>query len=159
MLEMKLFGRLLLAGSLLVVAASTSRATDDDYLTYAEFIAAVEAGSVKSVSVDQFSSISGSRTIGGQDRPFRSYAATGSANDVLLMRLLNQQGVEIKNSPDNHSDLNTATLITGLLMVGIPIVTLLIIIRVSVKLSRVRKEVAALNKLLSEDFHDGDSGY
>jgi hypothetical protein len=159
MLEMKQVIRGLLAAGLILAAAASSLAADEDFLTYADFIAAVEAGSVKSVSLDRVSSITGTRTVGGQDRPFKCLAETGSANDVLLMRLLNQKGVDIDHSPMKQVELDTGTIVAGLLMIVLPIMTLLIIVRVSMKVSRVRKEVAALSQLLSDDFHDEHSGY
>jgi hypothetical protein len=156
---MKLFVRGLLAGSLFLIVASASFAADEDFLSYADFIAAVEDGSVKSVSFDRLSSISGTHTVGGQDRRFKCIAEFGSANDVLLVRLLNQKGVVIDHSPSKQVELDTGTIVAGLLMIVLPIVSLLMIFRISMKLSRVRKEVAALNQLLSDDFHDEHSGY
>ena len=61
---------------------------DSDYLSYDDFIRAVEAGHIKAVTLDKFSSINGTQVVGGVEKPFHSYAETGGANDPLLLRFL-----------------------------------------------------------------------
>jgi ATP-dependent Zn protease len=146
----------LVAACLVLMHAPSAKAGDDDYLTYAEFIAAVDAGSVKSVSVDHFSSITGTRNVGGQERQFRTFADTGSANDVLLIRLLNEKGVRLSIADKDQDRFSLVTGIVGLVMLFVPILTLLIVFRISWKLSRVRKDVTALNQYWAEDPLDSE---
>jgi ATP-dependent Zn protease len=146
----------LIAACLVLAFAPAANAGDDDYLTYAEFIAAVEAGTVKSVSVDRVSSITGTRNVGGQDRQFRTFAETGSANDVLMIRLLNEKGVQLSITNKDRDRLSLFTGIVGLVIFLVPILTLLIVFRISWKVSRVRKEVVALNQYWAEDTLDSE---
>ncbi|MFH1147147.1 MAG: hypothetical protein V1736_05500, partial [Pseudomonadota bacterium] len=57
-----------------------------EYLSYDDFIRAVDAGQIESVRLDSYSRFEGTRVVDGVKRPFHSYADTGSANDPLLLR-------------------------------------------------------------------------
>lgn len=146
----------LVAAWLALLVTPAAKANDADYLTYAEFIAAVDAGSVKSVSVDRFSAITGTRTVDGQEKRFRTYADTGSANDVLLIRLLKDKNVELSITNKDENRLPLVTGLVGLVMLIVPILTLFFVFRISWRVGRVRKEVAALNQYWAEDAHDAE---
>lgn len=128
---------LTLSGDFLFSAEAT-------YLTYNEFIAEVDSGSVKSVTLDQFSQISGTYVVDGAERPFRSYGQTGSANDVLLTRHLQQKAVAVtlKDLKERHSLLGINGFI-GIAMFGVPLVTLILAFRIHSKLSRLQNEPKA----------------
>ena len=86
---------LLFLTALLALLSAPLAAAEADYLSYAEFIAKVESGSVKAATLDQFSEITGTHEVDGEEREFRSYGDTGSANDILLTRLLKQRNVVV----------------------------------------------------------------
>ncbi len=112
--------------ALLTFAGSVS-AGPSDYLSYDDFIRAVEAGHIKSVALDHFSSISGTQVLAGVEKPFRSYGQSGTANDPLLLRLLKDKGVPVTVDL-KHDDGQWPMLWSGMLMLGVPIITLVFVI-------------------------------
>ena len=135
---MKAFHSLLAAVILIAAFTATLVADDSDYLPYDKFIAEVESGSVKAVSLDRFSQIAGTYSVGGAERPFTSYGGTGSSNDVLLNRLLKQKGVAVTVKEQKERSMFGESFI-GFLMVVVPVVTLLLALRINSKLNRLPK--------------------
>jgi ATP-dependent Zn protease len=129
---------------LLTLSCDSLFGAEATYLTYNEFISEVDSGSVKSVTLDQFSQISGTYIVDGAERPFMSYGHTGSANDVLLARLLKQKAVAVtlKDQKERHSLLG-ADAFMGLAMFIVPLVTLVLAFRIHAKLSRLQNEPKA----------------
>ena len=113
--------------ALLTFAGSVS-AGPSDYLSYDDFIRAVEAGHIKSVALDEFSSISGTQVLAGVEKPFSSYTHFGAANDPLLLRLLKDKGVPVTVAPRHEDRRWVEMLLPGLLMLGVPIITLVFVI-------------------------------
>jgi len=137
---MKATRHLILAG-FLALLSSVATAAEPDYLTYDKFIAEVEAGSVKSVSLDRLSQIVGTYTTDGAERPFRTYGDTGSANDILLTRLLKQKNVAVtlKDQKERSGFFDGPGMFAGLAMFLVPILTLIFAIRINSKLNRLNK--------------------
>lgn len=112
-------------------------AAENDFLTYDKFIAEVETGTVKTATLDQYSQIRGTYTVDGVERPFRSFGDTGSANDILLTRLLKQKNVAITlKDQEERSGFFDGSMLSGLLLILAPVVTLLIALRINFKLNR-----------------------
>jgi ATP-dependent Zn protease len=129
------------AALLLAFFGSSLLGADVTYLTYDKFIAEVDAGSVKSVTLDRFSQISGTYVVDGTERPFKSFGETGSANDVLLTRLLDQKAVAVtlKDQKERDSFWADGGFI-GLLLLGVvPITTLILAFRINSKLNLLPK--------------------
>jgi len=133
---------LALLSLVLLLATASSSPIDRDaiYLTYDKFIAEVDAGTVKSVTLDQFSQISGTYIVDGAERRFMSFGATGSANDVLLNRLLKQKSVAVTLKEQTERDPFWSGGIFGLLTIAVPVVTLVLAFRINSKLNRLRNE-------------------
>lgn len=112
-------------------------AADEDYLTYEKFIAAVESGAVKTVSLDRRSQINGTYLVDGAERAFWSYGETGSANDLLLVRLLEEKEVAIAHREPEENILGLFNTLSGFLLFLVPIVTLILVFRINAKLKRV----------------------
>ena len=113
-------------------------AADEDYLTYDRFISEVESGSIKSATLDRFSRISGSHLVNGAERPFLSYGEVGSANDILLNRLLEEHkvAVTLKERKDENGITSNQSILTGAIMLFIPILTFLLVLRINSKVDR-----------------------
>jgi ATP-dependent Zn protease len=133
---MQTFYSILSAIVFILGTSTTLPGAEPDYLPYEEFIVAVEAGSVKTVSLDRFSQITGTYTVGGAERPFRSYGDTGSANDVLLNRLLKQKNVAITLKPQQDRNPFFEAGFVAILMLFVPLLTLLLAFRINSKLNR-----------------------
>jgi hypothetical protein len=113
---------------LALVCGSAAWAAQSDYLSYDDFIRAVEAGHIKSVTLGRFSSISGTQVLEGVEKPFHSYAQTGTANDPLLLRFLREKSVAITvtGKPDERSW--GADVLLPILVFGIPMITLVFVV-------------------------------
>jgi ATP-dependent Zn protease len=134
---------LLISLVVLLVSASGSPFLDTDatYLTYDKFIAEVDSGTVKSVILDQFSQISGTYIVDGAERRFNSFGGTGSANDILLTRLLKQKSVAVTLKEQKERDPFWDPGIVLLVFMSIvPVVTLVLAFRINSKLARLRNE-------------------
>jgi ATP-dependent Zn protease len=119
---------------------SLGAAEEGDYLTYHEFITEVEAGSVKSATLDRYSRINGTHVVNGVDRLFKTYGDVGTTNDILLTRLLNQKKVAITlNQKERSGFLDGAGMFSGLLIFLVPIITLVFAIKINSKLNRLGK--------------------
>lgn len=135
-------GRLLSPTTLVVLlyivtqSATPGAADGADYLTYAEFIDAVEKGTVVQVKLDQFSRIIGTHKVDGVDNPFECYANSGSANDLLLNRLLNEHSV-----PASIASKNDSSPLPGgffaIIWILVPIVTLVFVLRIHWRINRI----------------------
>ena len=66
---------------------------ETEYLRYSEFISLVETGQIRSVTLDRHSRLKGIQVMSGEERPFHSFADTGSFDDPLLIRLLRENNV------------------------------------------------------------------
>ena len=99
-----------------------------EHLSYDEFIRLVETGQIKTVTVDQYSGLSGTQIVNGKEQPFNSYARTGSANDPLLLRLLREKGVPVTISNQEDKSPWCTNILLPILMFGIPIVTLIFVL-------------------------------
>jgi len=124
---------------LILGSATPLLAARPDYLPYDKFIAEVEAGTVKTVSLDRFSRITGTYTVDGAERPFSSYGDTGSANDILLNRLLQQKNVAVTLEKQEERNPFWQSGLIGLVMFVIPLITLLLVLRINSKLNRLRQ--------------------
>lgn len=116
-------------------------AADADYLTYDKFIAAVDSGSVRSAALGRFSQITGTYTVEGTERPFKSYGGAGTANDILLMRLLKEKNVAVtlENQEKRPEFFGGVGMFSALLMFLVPILTLILAFRINSKLNRLGK--------------------
>ncbi len=110
-----------------ILAATRVIAGDAQYLTYDDFVRQVEAGTIRTVTLDQFSSITGTMVDGSNTNSFRSYAHTGSANDPLLTRFLKEHDVSL-SMRDTSKPSHTMPMLTGFLFMGAPIVFLILLI-------------------------------
>jgi len=120
----------------LIALASTAWAAGPEYLTYDNFIRQVEAGNVKSVSLDGLSSITGTMVDGGATNDFRSYGKTGSANDPLLSRFLKEHDVAV-TMRDALRPRHTMPMLTGLMFLVGPIVFLILLVVIIMKLNQI----------------------
>lgn|GEM_PF-4080415 len=107
----------------------------DDFLTYDEFVAQVEAGAIQSATLDPYSRITGTRLVEGKPQPFSTFGVTGTANDVLLTRLLKQKNVNVVLKQEAESESNSGTLYTAAIFF-LPVVTLVLVFRINAKLNR-----------------------
>ena len=80
---------------LLLVAFGTARAEEDriEHITYDQFVAAVEAGGVKSVHLYNLSGIQGTMLIEERVVRFDTAHPMPPSTDPLLLRLLKQHGI------------------------------------------------------------------
>jgi hypothetical protein len=101
---------------------------DSDYLTYDDFVRAVEAGQIKAVVLDRYSTISGTQLVGGVEKPFHSYAQTGTANDPLLLHFLREKSVPVTVSGKQEEQHWEMEVLLPLLMFGIPVVILIFVV-------------------------------
>ena len=107
------------------------------HLSYDDFIRAAEAGHIKSVTLDKFSSITGTQVVGGVERPFTSYANTGTANDPLLLRFLGEKGVKITvNDGQEEKPWGTEFFFLPLFMFGVPLITLVFVVLIYRRIRR-----------------------
>jgi len=88
--------RLILMSVMLALAFPVRGAADvRRYLIYEEFIKKVEAGEVKSVTIETVGSIKGVLTDQGKEYEFETYRSFNAADDPLLKRLLRQHNVGV----------------------------------------------------------------
>jgi ATP-dependent Zn protease len=116
--------------------ATPATADGADYLTYTEFIEAVENGEVMKVQLNQFSKISGTYRSKEGNKQFECFGDTGSGNDLLLNRLLAQHGVATSiNSEETPFPLMESIFLPIMFFV-VPITTLVLVFRIHWKLKR-----------------------
>lgn len=85
----------LCAGVFFIATCITlSFAIGKQYFSYSRFIQAIKTGSVKSVTLGEYSKITGIYSEDGVEKEFESWHEE-SANDVLLLEILNENDVEI----------------------------------------------------------------
>ena len=111
-------------------------ADKEQYLSYDDFVRQVESGNIRSVTLDRFSSITGTMVDGDETYSIRSYAGTGSANDPLLTRFLKEHGVSV-SMRDVSKPRHTMPMVTGFMFLGAPIVFLILLAVIIMKLNRV----------------------
>jgi len=109
-----------------VLWSGAAFAKTSDWLSYDDFIRALDTGRVKSVCFDGYSGISGTQVVNGVDQPFESYVRTGAANDPLLSRLLKEKGVFV-TVRDKSSDQSPWAGLLMLILTSIPSVGALIL--------------------------------
>ncbi len=119
----------------LIALASIAWGAEPEYLTYDNLIRQVEAGNVKSVSLDGLSSITGTMVDGSTTNDFRSYGKTGSANDPLLVRFLKEHDVGV-TMRDASRPSHTMPMLTGFMFLGAPVLFLVLLIVIIKKLNR-----------------------
>ena len=125
---------------MLTLTVMTAYGNDSKYLTYDEFIRQVDEGQVTSVTLDHLSSIIGTYMVDGEERPFNSYSKVGSAADPLLVRELKSKNIPIEIAGKEQSPaIWKNTLPFMLFMWGIPLYTLIVVIRISRRLTRIEK--------------------
>ena len=125
---------------MLALTVMTAYGDDAKYLTYDEFIRQVDDGQVKAVILDHLSQIRGTYMVDGEERSFNSYSDVGSAADPLLVRELKSKNIPIEIAEREQStSIWKNTLPIMLFMWGIPLVTLIIVIRISRRLTRIEK--------------------
>jgi ATP-dependent Zn protease len=127
----------------ILIASGTVRGDDVPYLTYEEFIGAVESGQVKQVQVGGYSSITGIRLVDGQEKKFESFKGSSSAEDPLLLRFLKERGVSItiaasQNPPFWESASFSA--VFGLMMFLVPILTFIFVVLVYLRMRKLASE-------------------
>ncbi|MBI5093231.1 MAG: ATP-dependent metallopeptidase FtsH/Yme1/Tma family protein [Candidatus Hydrogenedentes bacterium] len=121
---------------LLLGFASTTWADESKYLTYDEFVRYIEAGNIKSVTLDNRSGITGSLTDGNASKEFHCYGSSGSSNDPLLNRILKEHGVQV--TLQNVSDSGfPSPLWGGFMFLLTPIVGLFLLIVIIMKLNQI----------------------
>lgn len=119
----------------LIALASLAWGSEPEYVTYDNLIRQVEAGNVKSVTLDGLSSIAGTMVDGSLTNDFRSYGKTGSANDPLLVRFLKENDVAV-TMRDASRPSHTIPMLTGFMFLGAPILFLVLMIVIIKKLNR-----------------------
>ena len=125
---------------MLALTVMTAYGDDAKYLTYDEFIRQVDDGQVKAVILDHLSQIRGTYMVDGEERSFNSYSDVGSAADPLLVRELKSKNIPIEIAEREQStSIWKNTLPIMLFMWGIPLVTLILVIRISRRLTRIEK--------------------
>lgn len=126
--------------ALLSVNAWAALGGGEEYFRYSEFLDQIRNGNIVSVDLDRFSSIKGTYRIDGQERPFRSYGDTGAGNDPLLLDLLKEHDVKINIVGDLEPQEPGFFGFFSLLMFGVPLVTLVYVIRIGRKLNKLIEE-------------------
>jgi ATP-dependent Zn protease len=115
-----------------------------DYLCYNDFIKAVEAGQIKSVTFDRYSHISGTYVVEGKEKAFHSYTDIGAANDPLLLRFLHEKSVAVTVSDKREEKRSWYDfgLITFHMFVVplVPFVTLLFVVLIYLRIRRVQPQ-------------------
>ena len=125
---------------MLTLTVAMAHGAESKYLTYDEFIRQVDAGQVKSVTLDHLSRIIGTHMVDGEELPFNSYSKLGSASDPLLVRELKSKNIPIEIAGREESPaIWKNTLPIMLFMWGIPLITLILVIRISRRLTRIEK--------------------
>jgi len=125
----------------LFLSAAPLFGAEPDYLTYDKFILEVESGSVKGVTLDRFSSITGTYLSNDEERPFRTYGDTGSANDVLLIRFLNEKKIPTTlKEQKEHSPFWRGGFF-AILMFFIPVITFILVLRINFRVNRMATAV------------------
>jgi ATP-dependent Zn protease len=120
----------------MIVLGSTAWAADGQYLTYDDFIRQVESNKVKSVTLDDYSSIEGTMLDGTTTKEFRSYGRTGTANDPLLTQFLKEHNVAV-SMRDMSKPSHTMPMLTGLMFLIAPIAFLILLIVIIRKLNQI----------------------
>ncbi|MHB9139208.1 MAG: ATP-dependent metallopeptidase FtsH/Yme1/Tma family protein [Victivallaceae bacterium] len=105
-------------------------------MTYDDFIRQVETKKVKSVTLDDFSTIEGTMFDGTTTKEFRSYGRTGTANDPLLTQFLKEHNVVV-SMRDMSKPSHTMPMITGLMFLIAPIAFLILLIVIIRKLNQI----------------------
>ncbi|MCX6899715.1 MAG: hypothetical protein NT105_13580 [Verrucomicrobia bacterium] len=112
------------------------------YLSYETFINEVEAGLIKAVSLGEYS-MTGFKTIGGKEEPFKCFARSGSSQDPLLLRLLKEKNVSISIQPAPKHEFG----VWQVLWVFLPIpIVLVVVVVVFVYLVRINRKIERLLK-------------
>lgn len=109
-----------------IVAVAADGRQEPTYVSYNQFIAELDSGAIKSVELDQYSQITGTRVLDGVESSFSCYADTGSSNDVLLLRLLHAKGVQVRLKPQDDRDRGPGFLF-GLSFTVLPLATLILV--------------------------------
>ena len=115
----------------IIISGFSSARASDIYLTYSHFIQEVQAGHIKSATLDKYADIQGMGTINGKEQSFYTYAKTGSINDPLLVTLLNDKSVQITTVTDYKDILGKYKFLfffAGSSMVIIPWITFALVI-------------------------------
>ena len=125
-------------GVAVLITGVTAWAESERYLRYEQFIRDVEAGLIESVRVDRFSRIVGEMRVEDGTQSFHTYSDTGSANDPLLIRLLNEHDVAVTIQSE-RDDLMFPGLMSlfGLMYIVIPLTLVVLAFLINHKLNRV----------------------
>lgn len=126
----------LLSVCIIILAEGTAMAKQSEHLTYPEFITAVKQGQVKSVELYQstFGRIDGVYLKNEGEKKFQTRTKVGSADDPLLVKLLEEKGVIVTITGKPKSPLLLLPIF--LLWFGIPIAVLVLLIKINSKLNR-----------------------
>jgi len=119
----------------LIIALSPALADATEYFPYERFIELVESGKVESVQLDKLSQIEGTFTDERIEKNFHTYAATGSSNDTLLLRFLEENNVPVQHKDAKESDSDIYILLLLLLAI-LPLILLVVLIVIIVKINR-----------------------
>ena len=84
--------------------------------------------------IDKLSQIEGTYTDEGIERNFHTYAVTGSSNDTLLLRFLEENNVPVNHRDVKESDSDVFFIL--LLVAILPLILLVVLVVFSVKINR-----------------------
>ena len=116
--------------------ASSALAGESKYLTYDEFIRNVEAGNIKSVTLDNQSRIVGTLADGDATKEFHCYGVHGSSNDPLLNRVLKEHSVQTTLKNTRESDF-PPMMWSGFVFLLTPVVGLVLLVVIIMKLNQI----------------------
>ncbi len=107
-------------------------------LTYAGFIGAVKEGRVKSVVIGDRGEITGTILIEDAEHFFTAARPKESSEDVLLLELLGEKGVEVTHGPQTPIPVAFVSII-GCISVAVPLVTIILLLMIMSKLKRIEQ--------------------
>ncbi len=104
-------------------------------LTYAGFIEAVKAGTITAVQLGDRGGLTGTIVIGDKEHFFTTDRPLKSGEDILLLELLAEKGVEVTHGPETPVPMMLVSIV-GCISVAVPLVTIILLLMV---LSRVKR--------------------
>lgn len=129
--------KLLAVVFLITICVASSFASGKQYFNYNKFIQAIKTGSVMSVTIGEYSKITGVYFENGVEKEFESWHEE-PANDALLIEILNENDVEIaiaeKGKRDFFADWFLVVFSTFQLL--IPAISLVLIVMILRRIDR-----------------------
>ena len=127
--------------ALIWIVCTTAAATAAEFLSYEELVTKIQEGSIKTVVLHPGRpTVSGRLLKEGVEIEFSSWLP-GPKNDALLLKLLREQNVEVQTATENGMFERYYMPISSLLVIGIPVISLIVLLRVNKRVKRVESAV------------------